>query len=76
MDFIIMILAFVATGIYAWQLFRDNLRIPTFCYVWAASVVILVSGAVYREITGDRAFYVGGHGGTHWLTWAEYSGAR
>ena len=71
-----MILAFAATGIYAWQLFRDNLRIPTFCYVWAASVVILVSGAVYREITGDRAFYVGGHGGTHWLTWAEYGNAE
>lgn len=67
-----MIFAFAATGIYAWQLFRDNLRIPTFCYVWATSVVILLSGAVDHALTGIRAFYVDGHGGTHWLTWAEY----
>ena len=71
-----MLLAFAATGVYAWQLFRDNLRIPTFCYVWATSVVILLLGAVDRTLTGVRAYYVGGHGGTHWLTWAEYGNAE
>ena len=71
-----MVFAFAATGIYAWQLFRDNLRIPTFCYVWATSAVILLSGAVDHALTGTRAFYVGGHGGTHWLTWAEYGDAE
>ena len=71
-----MILAFAATGSYAWRLFRDNPRIPTYCYVWATSVIILLSGAIYRELTGYRAFYTGGHGGTHWLTWAEYGNAE
>lgn len=71
-----MLLAFAATGVYAWRLFRDNLRIPTFCYVWATSVVILGTGAVYREITGYKAFYTGGRGATHWLTWAEYGSAE
>ncbi len=75
MDFLIMFLAFAATGIYAWRMFRDNLRIPTFCYVWATAVVILLSGAIYREITGIHARYYGGFGGTHWLTWAEYGHA-
>ena len=70
-----MILAFVATGIYAWQLFRDNLRIPTFCYVWATSAVILGSGAIYREVTGVRAHYYDGLGGVHWLKWSEYGSA-
>ena len=75
MDFFIMLLAFAATGVYAWRLFRDNLRIPTFCYVWATSVVILLSGAIYREITGSRARYYDVRGGTHWLTWGQYDGA-
>lgn len=74
-DFFIMLLAFAATGVYAWRLFRDNLRIPTFCYVWATSVVILLSGAIYREITGSRARYYDVRGGTHWLTWGQYDGA-
>lgn len=75
MDFIVLLLAFAATGVYAWQLFRDNPRIPTFCYVWAASVIMLVSGAVYHEATGIRASYVNGPGVKYWLTWAQYGSA-
>ncbi|MGC9261444.1 MAG: O-antigen polymerase [Phycisphaerae bacterium] len=75
MDFIIMILAFVATGIYAWQLFRDNPRISTFCYVWATSAILLLSGAVYHEATGARASYLNGPGIRHWLTWGQYGNA-
>ena len=70
-----MALAFVATGIYAWQLFRDNPRISTFCYVWAASVIMLGSGAAYHEVTGVRASYVNGPGEKFWLTWGQYGNA-
>ncbi|MGC9261581.1 MAG: O-antigen polymerase [Phycisphaerae bacterium] len=75
MDFIIMILAFAATGVYAWRLFRENPRISTFCYVWAASVIMLASGAVYHEIIGVRASYVNGPGERFWLTWGQYGNA-
>ncbi len=70
-----MIFAFAATGIYAWQLFRDNPRISTFCYVWAASVIMLGSGAVYHEATGIRASYVNGPGEKFWLSWSQYGSA-
>lgn len=74
-DFVVMLTVYFATGIYAWKLFRDNPRIPTFCYVWLASVVILLSGAIYHQITGIRASYVDGPGVIHWLTWREYGNA-
>jgi hypothetical protein len=64
-DFVILLGVYFATGIYAWQLFRNNPRIPTFCYVWLASVIMLLSGAVYHELTGFRASYVDGPGVLH-----------
>ena len=70
-----MIFAFAATGIYAWYLFRDNPRISTFCYVWAASVIMLGLGAAYHEVTGIRASYVNGPGEKFWLTWGQYGDA-
>ncbi len=75
MDFFIMVFAFAATGVYAWQMFRASPRISTFCYVWAASVVMLGSGAVYHEITGVRAMYVSGPGEKYWLSWSQYGNA-
>ncbi len=70
-----MALAFVATGFYAWLLFRDNLRISTFSYVWAASVIMLGTGAAYHEATGIRASYVNGPGEKLWLSWSQYGDA-
>lgn len=72
MDFSLLLLAFAGTGLYAWRLFRDNDRVPTFCYFWAASILVLVTGAVYNVLTGTQASYVNGRGERLWVGWPTY----
>lgn len=72
MDFTLLLLAFVGTGWYAWRLFREDDRISTFCYFWAASVLILLSGAAYDLATGTDPRYVNGRGLHYWVPWSTY----
>jgi oligosaccharide repeat unit polymerase len=75
LDFTAMLLAFFLTGAYAWHQFRKTASISTFCYVWGASVIMLLLGAVYSVSTGTRPTYSGGTGTLHYVTWAEYARA-
>lgn len=70
-----MLAAYFASGIYAWRIFRRDSRISTFVYVWAASVIMLVIGAIVHVATGTRPAYYGGAGTEYYVTWAEYGGA-
>ncbi len=72
MDFTLLLTAYAGTGWYAWRLFRDNDRVPTFCYFWAASILVLVTGAVYNVLTGTQASYVNGYGERYWVGWPTY----
>jgi oligosaccharide repeat unit polymerase len=72
MAFVALLLVFAVTGLYAWRLFRAHDRVPTFCYFWAASVIILVTGATYRIVTGSPPSYVDGQGLQYYVSWHTY----
>lgn len=75
MDFTVLLIAFSATGVYAWRIYRENDRVPTFCYFWAASVLMFVVGAAYHLATGTAPSYVGGRGTRYWVPWSTYGHA-